>query len=212
MAAKILQINSFDYSGAVQQIVADCVADSSADLPTVNQFSGYTLQIGSTCICIADSSFYRLQSGGTWVQQLKDISADVYTRSQVDTLLAGKENTLTFDAAPTQNSINPVESGGVYTAIAQMNFLRVGVQIPANDDMDNYYTPGIYYVGSAANAATISNTPVSLAARVEIVPLWGTGRMLQRYITADSGVPIYYIRRYQNGVWTGWYKFEGVAV
>lgn len=212
MASKILQINSFEYSGGVQLIIADCVADSAADLPAVNQFAGYTLQIGCTCICIADSSFYRLQSGGTWVQQLQDISADVYTRSQVDTLLAGKENTLTFDTAPTQSSTNPVTSGGVYTALAQQNFLRVGVMIPEYDDMNNYFTPGIYYVGSAANATNIDNTPVNLAARVEIVPLWGTGRALQRYITADSGIPIYYVRRYQNGVWSGWYKFEGVAV
>lgn len=34
------------------------------------------------------------------------------------TLLAGKQNTLTFDTAPTADSSNPVTSGGVYNALA----------------------------------------------------------------------------------------------
>ena len=38
------------------------------------------------------------------------------TNSELTTLLNGKQNTLTFDNAPTQGSNNPVTSGGVYTA------------------------------------------------------------------------------------------------
>ena len=41
-----------------------------------------------------------------------------YTRPEVDTALAAKQNTLTFDSAPTEDSTNPVTSGGVYTATA----------------------------------------------------------------------------------------------
>ena len=40
-----------------------------------------------------------------------------YTESETDTLLAAKQNTLTFDTAPTANSTNPVTSGGVKTAL-----------------------------------------------------------------------------------------------
>ena len=35
-------------------------------------------------------------------------------------LLTGKQDVLTFDGAPTQNSTNPVTSGGVYTALANV--------------------------------------------------------------------------------------------
>lgn len=34
-------------------------------------------------------------------------------------VLSGKQNTLTFDSAPTQNSTNPVTSGGIYTYLVQ---------------------------------------------------------------------------------------------
>ena len=46
--------------------------------------------------------------------------SNYYTKTQVDTLLAAKQNTLTIDSFPTSLSNNPVASGGVYTAIAQM--------------------------------------------------------------------------------------------
>lgn len=41
-----------------------------------------------------------------------------YTKQAVDTLLAQKQNTLTFDQTPTQNSQNPVTSHGILAAIA----------------------------------------------------------------------------------------------
>ena len=41
-----------------------------------------------------------------------------YTKSEVDTALNGKQDTLTFDDTPTQSSNNPVKSGGIYTALS----------------------------------------------------------------------------------------------
>lgn len=40
------------------------------------------------------------------------------TQDQITAAIAGKQNTLTFDTAPTQDSTRPVESGGVYSALA----------------------------------------------------------------------------------------------
>lgn len=39
------------------------------------------------------------------------------TKAQLDAMLAAKQDTLTFDNLPTQNSNNPVKSGGVFTAL-----------------------------------------------------------------------------------------------
>ena len=47
--------------------------------------------------------------------------ANYTTTTDLTTLLAGKQNVLTFDNAPTQNSDNPVKSGGVYTAIQSVS-------------------------------------------------------------------------------------------
>lgn len=40
-----------------------------------------------------------------------------YSKGEVNTLLEGKQDTLTFDDTPTQSSNNPVKSGGIYTAL-----------------------------------------------------------------------------------------------
>lgn len=40
-----------------------------------------------------------------------------YTETEVDNLLTGKQDTLTFDSIPIENSTNPVTSGGLYTVI-----------------------------------------------------------------------------------------------
>ena len=40
-----------------------------------------------------------------------------YTKDQTDVLLAGKQDTLTFDSTPTANSTNPVTSGGIKTYV-----------------------------------------------------------------------------------------------
>lgn len=42
---------------------------------------------------------------------------DAYTKTETDTLLAQKQNVLTFDNVPTANSNNPVKSGGVKTEL-----------------------------------------------------------------------------------------------
>ena len=215
MSVHILKINSYKYVPGGQDIVADFVVDTVTDLPGVNDLSGYTLQLGCTAIVVQDSTFYRMMSGGSWVQQLHDNNADVYTKNQVNTLLTTKQNLLTFDATPTQSSTNPVESGGVYSMVLQYNYFRYGAMIPEYDDMDNYTSPGVYYVGSAANASNIAHTPVNLAARVEVMPLWGTGRGVQKYYVYTGGVVTLYMRGFNTALGTpfgSWYKWEGVLV
>lgn len=44
--------------------------------------------------------------------------ASIDSFADVETALAGKQDTLTFDNTPTENSTNPVKSGGIYFALA----------------------------------------------------------------------------------------------
>ena len=76
--------------------------------------------------------------------------SDYYTKTQVDTALAAKQNTLTFDNTPTENSTNPVTSGGIYTALQNVQ-----------PDLSNYYTKTQVDTALAAkqNTLTFDNTP-----------------------------------------------------
>ena len=55
------------------------------------------------------------------IELQSDLDANYYTESEVDTALAAKQNTLTFDSAPTQNSTNPVTSGGLYIVLGDID-------------------------------------------------------------------------------------------
>lgn len=48
-------------------------------------------------------------------------SVDTYTKAEINTLLTGKQDTLTFDQAPTPGSSNPVTSSGIIAAMSAMN-------------------------------------------------------------------------------------------
>ena len=55
----------------------------------------------------------------TWVtEQLSTQLASYYTKTEADGLLATKQNVLTIDVVPTSGSANPVQSGGVHSALA----------------------------------------------------------------------------------------------
>lgn len=57
---------------------------------------------------------------------LSDLSDDATHRFVTDaekTAWSGKQNALTFDSAPTENSTNPVTSGGLYTVITQNEYV-----------------------------------------------------------------------------------------
>ena len=49
---------------------------------------------------------------------VKQIDTQSEEIEDINTALAGKQDTLTFDNAPTSGSNNPVKSGGIYTALA----------------------------------------------------------------------------------------------
>ena len=72
--------------------------------------------INGTAIPIsADSE----QSIKAYIDSLPSI--DTYTKAEINALLTGKQDTLTFDQAPTPGSSNPVTSSGIIAAMSAMN-------------------------------------------------------------------------------------------
>lgn len=49
----------------------------------------------------------------------ENLDTNYYNKTDVDNALANKQDILTFDNAPTENSTNPVTSGGVYAALSR---------------------------------------------------------------------------------------------
>lgn len=65
--------------------------------------------------------------------------SDYYKKSQADTLLAAKQDKLTYDDVPTQGSNNAVTSGTVYTALAA-KANAADINSIGNADIDRLFT------------------------------------------------------------------------
>jgi len=79
-----------------------------------------------------------------------------YTKSETDVLLSAKQNSLTFDSAPTNASTNPVTSGGVYTALSGK----------VNTSLDNLSSAGQMIVDS--QNGTISNCILEIPQNIKL--------------------------------------------
>lgn len=99
-------------------IICDFICDSVSDLPTQTVYTDYVLMIGCTASMIDSGDIYKINSLGTW--NLSQTGTGTYTKSEIDNLLSTKQNVLTFDSIPTQNSVNPVYSGGVWLPLAEL--------------------------------------------------------------------------------------------
>ena len=81
----------------------------------------------NTWVKIGDTSIDL--SGYVTTQALNAALANYTTTADLNTLLAAKQDKLTFDNVPTDGSDNPVKSGGVYGSLQQLN-----AQIEAEQD------------------------------------------------------------------------------
>lgn len=64
---------------------------------------------------------------------------DTYTKAEINALLLGKQDTLTFDQAPTPGSSNPVTSSGIIAALSALQSV-LETQISAKADSASTYT------------------------------------------------------------------------
>lgn len=96
------------------------------------------------------------------------------------------------------------------------NFFPATIQIPANADLNDYRTPGIYYCPQNTTAATLDNVPGPYAFSLQVYrTVWtssGDEGCRQILMTYHSGQTTEYVNRvwvrsyYKNDGWTEWYQ------
>lgn len=79
-----------------------------------------------------------------------------YTRTEMDAMLAAKQDDLTFDDTPTDGSDNPVKSGGVYSTVASLGSSINAAMANLADDIEDELTQ--IEQSTAAALANKSNT------------------------------------------------------
>ncbi len=92
------------------------------------------------------------------------VSANATNITALQTAMAGKQNTLTFDNVPTENSSNPVKSGGVYSAINTLNTAVQGKQDKLHTEMNT----GALAVGTTSLTLTFTTETIGTDTLVDV--------------------------------------------
>ena len=79
---------------------------------------------------------------GTEIDALSQTTSNL--QSQITSLGTSKQNTLTFDDAPTQNSTHPVTSNGIYSALANKQDRLTMDHFPASQSLHPVSSDGVY--------------------------------------------------------------------
>jgi len=109
---------------ALQEQVSGLVAEGGEPnvIETV-QVNGQALPVSEKTVNVTVPTNNNQLTNGAGYQTAAQVNTIVTgygyaTATQLTNGLAGKQNTLTFDSTPTEGSLNPVTSGGIYDAFA----------------------------------------------------------------------------------------------
>ena len=131
----------------------------------------YFLSFVSSIVPVEDIDWKIFSIGASYVTEddLEDYAKNeevvaalryVPSISEMNTALAGKQNTLAFDNAPTANSSNPVKSGGVYTALAGKQAKLTFDSTPTSGSDNPVKSKGIYSaLAGKQDTLTFDNAP-----------------------------------------------------
>lgn len=142
-----------------------------------------TLQNGQTITFSVAGLVAGLQTQLTFDSTPTQNSTNPVTSGGVYSALANKQNTLTFDTAPTQNSSNPVTSGGVHTALTNKQNTLTFDTTPTQSSTNPVTSGGIY---DALQNVTPSSVDLSTATGILAASHGGTGKTT----LADAGSAI----------------------
>ena len=105
MAVKIISSRSEGMKDGKNYLRVELIADSASDL-SIEGMSNYHFTFGSIAYCIAEKSFYVLNSSGTWVSSSEDSASTLATTSlnRPSGLMSTKPITLSPDVLESDTS------------------------------------------------------------------------------------------------------------
>lgn len=206
------QSYEIEYDGTENCARMELYADTAADLQGLTHYDSIKLLQGSDTLDISTGDHWIMQSGGSWIRQPSANAFDnVYTKAEIDNILTGYQELLSWDPRTIRDSANSITSGDIWSSIwGQILDLNTYPNLAAGDDLNNFTTPGIYRCTNSTTAAALLNMPSALAqqagGRLIVSTLGGSGRIVQIYISAGAR---FWIRSNTAAGFQHWFEYAG---
>lgn len=97
---------------------------------------------------------------------------------------------------------------GTTGAILSTKFNEISSSIPTGADLNDYITPGNYYVSTYAIGTSLINAPIADSGRLVVMTLNSNSNIFQSYITVKGKV---YVREKDSNGWSAWSKLAELA-
>lgn len=162
----------------------------------------------------ADEASASAEVASDSARQASESLGNYYTKSETNTLLNAKQNTLTFDNMPTSASTNPVTSGGVYTALSgkansATTLAGYGITDGADTALSNLSSDGQMIIDSANG--TISNCVLEIPQNLKLTLENNVLTLASGSVVALTGYNTYTTRTTTANItkdsWaSGWYN------
>lgn len=150
-----------------------------------------------------------------------DKNGFTYFWSKLKALLNGKQDTLTFDTAPTSGSSNMVTSGGVYTGIYSFELAKT---LPDKTDPNtgtlycDIFEADPGWWKRATNLVRVRNNPPGTSGTGFLIHVINTTlgnpqrKMVFFYPQSSETVGEIYLATQTSNGWSSWYKYTGTLV
>lgn len=155
-----------------------------------------------------------LNSGLESVSQTELDTAIAELTITLQTLIARKQDELTFGTSTENGSTKSLTSGAIWSSVwNQMLGLNTFTNLAAGDDLNDITTPGIYRCTGSSIAAQLVNMPSPIAqqagGRLIVFNAGGSGRYIQLYISAGAR---FWLRSNIATGWQSWYEYVGTEI
>ena len=238
MAVKLVTIYWSHYNSGISrtEVRGLLEVDTLSDLPTPDAITGYRLTIGCEADIIDTAARYKMDSSGLW--HVQEQGTDFYTKSEIDTMMAGKADTATtlsgygitdaYTKTETDNLlVAKADAANVYTKAQTNSRIQADVfgvgnntYIADNSDMNSFTTAGIYIRQYSSGLSNFTNLPMN-GSTYPYEPF----KLVVEYLNSPNNImqtilPTYssfgYFRRIRiygaGGTWQPWQYFAGTPV
>lgn len=201
---------TYDSVAALDEVTADnndyafVVATDTAGNTVYNRYkyvegSGWVFEYALNNSSFTATQWAAIQSGITAALVTK--LSNLPTSEALTTMFAEKQNVLTFDDAPTQNSSNPVKSGGIYNAIVGIN-----EKIPSAATDQNQLADKAWVAAQILAGIESFKGQFTTLADLEAVVDAKDGDMGIVRTTDSDGYPVFGFYQYLNDQWNVFYS------
>lgn len=192
-----------------QNLKAGDLPASRTDVKFLDEAIEQANEAVNTATAAAQQAATAVQNANQAIEDANDAISDLNAQiASLNTNFASLANNVSISQLDTTAK---TLVGAIDELNSKSYLLRGGTEIPSNSDLNNYKTPGNYFVSSNSVANTLTNSPFTHAHTLKVEYGQGTGYPVQIGRRLNDGCIAYRLYNTVSSSWSDWFYFSDDA-